>query len=167
VWIATAAVNAREWQAAEAVAAALFETVAKLRAEFGDRLDWVDRGAALWQRARSATPDVEGASALVRAHSAYAYLKHWAHTTAGHVALHRGQLEDAAGHLAASAAVVADARLSSYGPARSLARELCDRGRWPEVEVYLRACAQFWHDERLELWIALVARQENPFDQEQ
>ena len=63
-------------------------------------------------------------------------------------------LSKAVEHLATSAEIVGECRLSSYGPSFRLAAELSQHGHWSPVIEYLRACSVFWDDERLDKWIS-------------
>jgi hypothetical protein len=149
VWIARAAVDADDLAAAEGVGMELLALVQAAREKYGAQLDWTEDGRDLWNRARSASGDDAAAGRLVSAITDHAYRKHWGHTTVGLVALRRGARSAAVDHLRHSGAVVGDYRLSSYGPAFTLARALCDVGEWSAVENYLVACAPFWDPELL------------------
>ncbi len=117
VWLARAAVDADDWTTVEAASKRLLDAAERARVEYGvDKLDWSENGLSMWARACAATSDSAQATALVRAIGAHAYHKHWGHTTAGHLALHQGDVEGALAHLKESAAVVGEPRLSSYGP---------------------------------------------------
>jgi hypothetical protein len=162
VWIAKAAVEAGEFNTAEVYAKELLELVDTARAEYGDKLDWKEKGKSLFTRALEVTGDRSTASKLIRTISDNAYHKHWGHTVFGHIALHRNDLSFALNHLNESGAVVGDHRLSSYGPSLTLAKELCLRGKWSNVAEYLRACENFWKDERLPKWLSMVESHELP-----
>jgi hypothetical protein len=162
VWLAQAAVDADDWTTVEAASKRLLDAAERARVEYGDKLDWSENGLSMWARACAATSDSAQATALVRAIGAHAYHKHWGHTTAGHLALHQGDVEGALAHLKESAAVVGEPRLSSYGPSFSLAQALCTRGQWDAVDAYLRACSVFWSDERVGAWLIQVQRREMP-----
>jgi hypothetical protein len=162
VWIARTAVEAGDLMTAEAVGIELHALVDAARAAHGDKLDWKERGKFLWEKAYGTMGDKSDASQLVDAISDHAFNKHWGHNVLGHVALQQGNMSDAVAHLLESGAVVGDYRLTSYGPSFALAKELCKRGAWSEVEAYLRACESFWDDERLQVWRTQVERQELP-----
>lgn len=162
VWISRAAVEAGDFDTAEAVGKELLTLVDEARDEYGDKLDWKEKGRAIWQKALEFTGDKTAASELVRAISAHAYHKHWGHIALGHVALHRNDLISAVRHLRESGSVVSDPRLSSYGPSFTLAKELCIRGEWTDVAEYIEACRSFWDDERLPIWKSLVESQKLP-----
>jgi hypothetical protein len=162
VWIARTAVEVDDIMTAETVGFELLALVDAARAEYGDKLDWKEKGKSLWEKALKATGDKSAASQLVSAISDHAYRKHWGHTVLGHVALKQGVLRTAIDHLRESGAVVGDHRLSSYGPSFTLAKELCIEGAWSEVEAYLRACEWFWKDDRLKVWLDQVECRELP-----
>jgi hypothetical protein len=162
VWIANLAAEVGDRATAEAVAQELFHLVAAARSTYGDKLDWSEKGHDLWARATAIDPDRAAASQLVSAIGTHAYHKHSAHTVMGLIALQCGDLLVAARHLRESGEVVGNPRLSSYGPAMSLAGELCERGRWDDVAAYLEACTAFWSDDRLLRWREQVARKERP-----
>ncbi len=156
VWIAISAVEAGEYKTAEAYAENLLELVDTARTEYGDMLDWKEKGRSLFAKALEATGDRSAASNLTSAISAHAYHKHWGHTVLGHIALQQEDLGTALKHLRESGSVVGDHRLSSYGPSMSLAKEICIRGEWSNVADYLRACETFYKDERLPIWISMI-----------
>jgi hypothetical protein len=162
VWISRAAIETGDLKTAEAIGLELLALVDNARVEYGDKLDWKERGSSIWAKALDTTGERSAATRLVRAISAHAYHKHWGHTVMGHVALHRDNLSFAVDHLRNSGAVVSDPRLSSYGPCFTLAKELCIRGAWSEVASYLQACESFWEDERLPIWRNQVECQELP-----
>jgi hypothetical protein len=166
-WIGRAAIEAKDTTAAEQVAAELFSLVEEARSEYGERLDWPERGRKLWQRAHAACGDNATTQTLVRAISHHANRKHWCHTFLGMCALWRGDISAARDHLLESSAVVGEPRLSSYGPSFLLARELCKRGQWDAVSVYLGNCQAFWDGEPLRRWAQAVQEHQVPdfFDQ--
>lgn len=151
-WIARAAVDANDLAIAEEAGRELLASAERARAIHGDRLDWPDRGRTRWVRAREVTSNPNEASALVQAIGAHANQKHWGHTTLGIVALSAGDEASALEHLRASAEVVGEPRLSSYGPSFGLARALCERGHFDEVLAYVTQCESFWRDERTARW---------------
>jgi hypothetical protein len=116
--------------------AELLALVAEARAVYGEKLDWPERGRALWARARSGSDSDTAARALVGAITDHAHRKHWAHTTLGVIAARAGDVAEACEHLHESAAVRGDHRLSSYGPSFLLARELCALGEWEADDVF-------------------------------
>ena len=152
-WLARAAIEAGDAAAASQVAAELLALVAEARSVHGQKLDWPERGRALWARARSASESEATARALVGAINDHAHRKHWGHTTFGVIAARNGDVADAREHLRESVALVGDFRLSSYGPSFLLARELCTQGEWNAVADYLEACAVFWNPEPLRGWL--------------
>ncbi len=162
VWIGRAAIETSDFTTAKAIGLELLALVDAARAEYGDKLDWKEKGREIWARALDATGDRSAASRLVKAISAHAYHKHWGHTMLGHVALNENSLSTALDHLLESGEVVRDPRLSSYGPSFSLARKVCIRGAWSEVTAYLKACESFWEDERLSVWRIKIESQELP-----
>jgi tetratricopeptide (TPR) repeat protein len=156
VWIAMSAIEANQPIKAERAAHELMSLVDEARARFGDKLDWSERGGALWRRARDNSRTDDEAGALTDAISQHAYRKHWAHTVLGLLACRRDDLPKAIGHLRASAAIRPDYRLSAYGPALELLREVCRRGRWEEGLEYLEAWKRIWDDQRVDEWIAAL-----------
>lgn len=113
VWIATSSFEAGNYEKAEDAALELMQLVDEARARFGDKLDWPERGAKFWKRARGASADDEAASELVDAHSQHSYRKHWAQTVLGRLACRSGDLDRAVSHLRESANVRPEYRLSS------------------------------------------------------
>jgi hypothetical protein len=162
VWIGEASIDAGELDQAERVGRELAALVDAARALHGDRLDWPERGHDLWARAGAALPERSAATELIRAISDHANRKHWSHTILGVVAIRRGNTAQATGHLAESAAVVGEPRLSSYGPSFRLARELIAHGEWDAVSAFLRTCRAFWQDERLDEWLVDIADRRAP-----
>jgi tetratricopeptide (TPR) repeat protein len=164
VWIANAAFDAGADEKAERAAGELMQLVDEARARFGDRLDWPERGAEFWKRARSVSANDEAASELVDAHSQHSYRKHWAQTVLGLLACRNGDVDRAISHLRESAKVRPEYRLSSYGPSLDLVREVCARGRWDDGLEYLRVWENAWDDPRLRDWIAAVEERRLPSD---
>lgn len=162
VWIAASAVKAGAEERAQRAAAELMRLVGDARSEFGDRLDWPERGTALWRRAKEACRTDEDARELTRAIAHYAYRKHWGHTVLGLLASRRGDVDGAVAHLRASAEVHPDHRLFAYGPSLELVRELCSRGRWDDGLAYLRDWERIWGDSRVHEWIAAVNERRLP-----
>lgn len=150
VWIAQSAVDVDDRPSAESTSHELLGLVAAARNAHGERLDWLERGQALWAKAREATASEAEARRLVRAISDHAFHKHWAHTALGLVALRNGDLDGAVSHLHQSAAIGGDHRLSSYGPSFELAEALCTRELWSAVADYLEACKAFWNPQILQ-----------------
>lgn len=164
VWIAEASFEAGQYEKSQRAADELMQLVDEARTRFGDALDWPERGAELWKRARTASADVEAASELVDAHAQHAYRKHWAQTVLGLLACRNGDVDRAISHLRASADVIPEYRLSSYGPSLDLVREVCARGRWDEGLEYLRVWEDAWDHPRLHEWIAAVEEHRMPPD---
>lgn len=162
VWIGSSAVEAGQWEVAEAIGCELLDEVARLRAVHGDSLDWPGNGREIWTRARAVTGSDVKARKLTWAIGIHANSKHWGHTFIGHVSLHRGEVDAAISHLLDSGRVVGNARLRSYGPTFSLAKKLCELGYWGAVEEYLIACALFWDDTRLSTWILDIQQHRLP-----
>lgn len=162
VWIARTAVDANDLRSAETAATHLLQLASAARQLYGERLEWPERGQALYERARAASSTKEQARALVDAISDYSFHAHWAHTVLGVVSLRSGKVDDAVDHLRASAAVRGDYRLSSYGPSFRLADELCSHGRWEEVAEYLEACTSFWDADVLQKLRDEVAGHRHP-----
>lgn len=156
VWIAKTSFHAGDHERAAGAAAALMTSVHEARERFGDALDWPERGAAFWARARAASPDDNTAGALADAHAEHAFRTHWAHTVMGLLACRENDLERAGVHLRASADVRADYRIAAYGPSFDLLREVCTRGRWDEGLTYLRTWEDTCDHPRLRDWIAAV-----------
>ena len=164
VWIATTSFKAGDYVKAEHAAGELMQLVDEARRRFGDKLDWPERGAEFWKRARSASADDQSASELVDAHSQHSYRKHWAETVLGLLACRNGDVDRAVSHLRESAKVRPEYRLSSYGPSLDLVREVCARGRWNEGLEYLRVWENAWDDPRLRDWITAVEERRLPSD---
>ena len=161
-WIAHSAIEANADAAAEQAGLELLALVAEARSVFGEKLDWKDKGRALWTRARSVCSNETDAQELVEAITGNANRKHWGHTVLGVLAARRDDLSRAKQHLRDSAAVGSDYRLSAYGPSFLLARELCARGEWDAVTEYLLACQSFWNPEPLRQWIDQIRQQQVP-----
>jgi tetratricopeptide (TPR) repeat protein len=136
VWIARTAAAAADYMTAESTALELLASVERMRAKYGDRLDWSLCGEALWARALNESANRAAASALVSAISESAYRRHWGHTVLGLVADARGDIEEATRHLHESARAYPDYRLSAYGPSIDLGRALCVRERWSDAKTY-------------------------------
>jgi tetratricopeptide (TPR) repeat protein len=166
VWIAKASFDAGQYEKSQQAAGELMQLVDEARARFGVKLDWPERGAQFWKRARSASADDEAASELVDAHSQHSYRKHWAQTVLGLLACRNGDVDRAVSHLRESAKVRPEYRLSSYGPSVDLVREVCARGRWDEGLKYLRVWEDAWDDPRLREWIAAVEEHRIPESQD-
>jgi tetratricopeptide (TPR) repeat protein len=161
-WLARAALGAHDAAAAEAAAAELLGLVDKARSDYGDKLDWPERGRELWGRARAACESEATARQLVGAIGDHANRKHWAHTTLGVLAARRGDVAVATQHLHESASIKGDHRLSSYGPSFLLARELCALGEWNAAADYLEACSAFWNPEPLRDWVQQLRERQMP-----
>ena len=164
VWIAKTAFEAGENEKAERAAAELMQLVDDARARLGGKLDWPDRGAALFKRAREVCDSREAAGELTDAIAQHAYRKHWAHTVLGLLACRADDLNRAVSHLRASADVRPEYRLSAYGPSLDLVREVCARGRWDDGLEYLGRWQQMWDDPRVHEWIAAARERRLPSD---
>lgn len=162
VWIAWAAMDARDFVEAEQIGRELLSLAAELRAVHGERLDWTDGDGKVWTRARIACKSRSKATELVFAISHNADLTHWGHTTLGIVAANRGDIVAAREHLCLSSKVVGGPRLSSYGPSFRLARELMQHGEWIAIGEYLRGVRTFWDSEDLDGWLVQIERREQP-----
>jgi len=162
VWIAKSAVEAYENDTAKSYANKLLEFVNTARDEFGEKLDWTDKGKSLFTKALENTGNRSAARDLVSAISAHAYYKHWGHTVLGLLALRNHDSDSALKHLEESGSVVGDPRLSSYGPSMDLAKGLCNVGKRTQVASYLRACGIFWKDERIPIGMSMVESKRMP-----
>jgi tetratricopeptide (TPR) repeat protein len=162
VWIAKSAVEAFENDTAKSYADKLLELVNTARAEFGEKLNWKEKGNSLFTKALEATGNRSAARDLIKAISAHAYHKHWGHTVLGLLALRNLDSDAALKHLEEAGSVVGDPRLSSYGPSMDLAKALCNLGKWTQVATYLRACENFWKDERIQIWVSMVESERMP-----
>jgi hypothetical protein len=162
VRIAMTAIKAGDHRRADQAARELMQLVENARAQFGDKLDWRERGSALWKRAREICPTNEAASELTDAIAQHAYRKHWGHTVLGLLACHGGDLDRAVVHLHASADIHPEYRLSACGPSPDLLRELCARGRWDDGVEYLRTWDQISGDPRVREWMVSVTERRLP-----
>jgi len=73
---------------------------------------------------------------------------HAAHTILGRVALDRGDVASASEHLLESARTKGSPVLNSFGPKKTLAQDLLDRGERDVVVQYLELCRAFWKNDR-------------------
>lgn len=162
VWIARAAIDAGDLDAAERIANELLVSIAELRALHGGRLEWTERGKELRSRAWTACNDEQKTRELVSAINDYANWTHWAHTALGVVAARRGDVSASCEHLRVSGQIVGDFRLRSYGPSFRLAQELVQREQWGAVAEYLTNCRTFWDPDDLLEWISQVGQQKQP-----
>jgi hypothetical protein len=160
VWIARTAAAAADYMTAESTALELLASVERMRAKYGDRLDWSLCGEALWARALNESANRAAASALVSAISESAYRRHWGHTVLGLVADARGDIEEATRHLHESARAYPDYRLSAYGPSIDLGA-MCERAMVGCEDVF-RTMAGDVKDERASRWNVQVSRNELP-----
>jgi hypothetical protein len=164
VWIATTSFEAGDYGKAERAAVELMQLVDDARASFGDKLDWPERGRALWRRAREACANDADAGDVTDAIAQHAYRKHWANTVLGLLACRNGDLDRGVSYLRASADVRPDYRLSSYGPSLDLVREVCSGGRWEDGLDFLRVWEETWDHPRLRDWIAALMERRLPSD---
>ncbi len=162
VWIATSSVKAGNQTKAEHAARQLMQLVDDARERFGEKLDWPERGADLWKRAKATCGNTADASELSDAIAQHAYCSHWGNTVLGLLACERGDIDRAVFHLRASAAIRPEYRLSAYGPSLDLLREICARGRWNEGLEYLHAWERMWNDDRVKGWLAAVREHRLP-----
>lgn len=162
VWIARAAIDAGNLEQAKQAGQELLALVDAARAQHGDRLDWPEQGRDLWARANAVVHEPSAARALITARGEHANQKHWGHSVLGVVAARYGNIEAAIWHLAESASVVGEPRLSSYGPSFRLARELVTHGQWAVVSAYLHGCRAFWDREEIDGWLAELAERRIP-----
>lgn len=86
-----------------------------------------------------------------RGNPAAADAAHSAHQVLGRLALREGKLDEAKRHLMASI-LTPGPRLTDYGPAMGLVKELLEKGERQAVLDYFSACAKFWNRSRLEEW---------------
>jgi len=164
-WMAFAAIEAGDLDAAESFGHELLERVEARRPKVGDALHWRERGAQLWKRARDVAGSDPGAHELVHAISGSSHDVHTGNTALGLVACRRGARDEALGHLVASFDMTPDFRLSAYGPEPSLLRELCRAGRCVAVLAVLKNHEDLWEGEvtvRWRRWIERVERGEPP-----
>jgi hypothetical protein len=105
-WIATSSFEAGEYEKAERTARELIRLVDDARVRYGGKLDWPERGPALWRRAREVCANDADAGELTDAIAQHAYRKHWANTVFGLLACRNGDLNRAASYLRASATYV-------------------------------------------------------------
>jgi hypothetical protein len=161
-WTGEAALRAGDLPSAEAVGRSLSARIAAARALHGERLDWPERGRALFEKAQAVADNTADAEALLQAIATHAYDKHWAHTLLGMVAAHGGDESAAIRHLAESAAVVAEERLSTHGPSLLLAAELSARGFFDRVAAYLEVCRVFWQHDMIDVWLSELAQRRTP-----
>ena len=69
---------------------------------------------------------------------------HWANIALGRAALAHDDLTAAAEYLVRAGKTPGSPQLNSFGPDRSLARALLERGERTPVLTYLADCARFW-----------------------
>ncbi len=74
----------------------------------------------------------------------------------GHVALHRGDIEDAGKFLLKAGKTSGSPQLNSFGPNMGLALELLKDGQDAVVIEYLKLCKKFWNSPELAKWIGEV-----------
>jgi hypothetical protein len=76
----------------------------------------------------------------------------------GHVALQRGNLEQAGQYLLAAAGTPGSPQLDSFGPNMVLAKELLEKGQSDVVLQYFALCRNFWKMDfgKLDEWSATV-----------
>jgi hypothetical protein len=152
-------------EAADSFGRELLERVEVRRREFGEALQWRERGALLWKRARGLARTDEDAEKIVRAVSESSHDKHWGHTVLGVVACRRGALDTATDHVIAAFEITPDYRLNAYGPAPILLQELCRVGRAQDALKVLKTFGGIWEGEvaaRWHRWTEQVERGELP-----
>lgn len=162
VWEAKAAVDAGEQELAVKLGEELLAQVRVLREEFGEKLDWVERGRALWERAAAEVGDKVNARALTRAIADAAYLKHWAHTVLGLASCAKAEIDRAEDHLLLSGRVTPDHRLGAYGPSLDLVHALCLRERRDVPLRFLRDWRSVAPNDEVALWIEKLEKGELP-----
>jgi hypothetical protein len=92
----------------------------------------------------------------------YGNARHHGHRLLGLVALRRGDGEEAARELLASADTPGSPQLNAVGPDFSLARALLESGDRATVIDFLKRCGRFWNDPRLLQYLALVSTGQVP-----
>lgn len=162
VWIAGSALDAGDLETAEQAGQELLALVAEARAMWGEQLDFPERGRELWAKASVQFSPRSAARELTSAISDHANRKHWGHTVLGVIAVRRGDIDLATRHLAASASIVGEPRVSSYGPSFRLARELVAHGQWEAVESFIAACRAFWNGVEMDTWIDDLKARKTP-----
>ncbi|HEY3447522.1 MAG TPA: hypothetical protein VGK67_14300 [Myxococcales bacterium] len=164
-WLAQTAIAAGDLDAAETFGRELLDRVEVRRREVGEALQWRERGAQLWKRARAMSGTDENAQKIVRAVSESSHDTHWGNTVLGVVACRRGALDTAAAHLVGAFEITPDYRLGAYGPKPILLQELCRAGRAPDVLKVLKTYEGLWEGEvaaRWRQWAAQIERGELP-----
>ena len=162
VWIATTAIKTQKYDIVESIANELLVLMQKARDTYGDKLDWKGTNHDRQDKAYELTGDRKSSFKLTQAISTHYYHKHNAYNALGHVALSKNDINTATQYLIQSAEVASEPRLSSYGPSFSLAKELCKKEQWTEVEKYLNLCSLFWEDEILTEWTEIVKNHKVP-----
>jgi hypothetical protein len=76
----------------------------------------------------------------------------------GRLALERGDLAGAKEHLLAAGQAPGSPQLDSFGPNRTLAKGLLEKGEPEVVLAYLQSCGKFWKmgREKLQAWTATI-----------
>lgn len=88
---------------------------------------------------------------------------HYGHLILGHVALRRGDVEQAKEQLLRAGRTPGSPQLNSFGPNMSLARDLLLKGEKEVVLTYIDLVADFWElDDELEDWVNQIRNGEPP-----
>lgn len=89
-------------------------------------------------------------------------LHHHANLVLGRIALVEGDVERAGDHLLAAADTQGSPPMRSFGPNMRLAKELLELGHHDIVLEYLKRCAEFWPDPKLDVWTVQVRSGQTP-----
>jgi len=90
------------------------------------------------------------------------YIVHHSNLILGHVALARGNKDEARSRLIAAGRTRDSATLRSFGPNMSLANALLRQGHVDTVIEFIDLCADFWPQEKLSAWRNEVLAGEMP-----
>ena len=81
---------------------------------------------------------------------------HHANLILGSLALKLGKVEESGAFLLAAGKTSGSPQLNSFGPNMSLAKELLEQGEKDVVLEYFELCGQFWKNDKLKQWTAVV-----------
>lgn len=89
---------------------------------------------------------------------------HQGHAALGLLALDRGDVEGAVGHLLSSAQTPGSPQLDSFGPDLTLAQRLLDQGQRDAVRRFLEQCRTFWKmgGAKLHFWLETLRTGQTP-----